>query len=125
MPDSPSAPLEDMPRSVREAAKIVLDRKAADVLVLDLRGISSSIDAFLIASGNSDIHVRAIAEHLLETLKERGLRAGHVEGLEGGRWVLIDYFEFVAHIFHPSVRDFYRLEELWGDAHRTVFQAEE
>jgi len=94
------------------------ERKAVDGLVLDLRGLTDATDAFLIASGTSDTHVRAIAEHVLETLRLRGSRAHHVEGMAAGRWVLLDFVDFVVHIFHPVMREFYLLERLWGDAPR-------
>ena len=109
---------QELPDEVARAAELALDRKARDVVVLDLRGISTATDWFLIASGSSDIHVRAIAEHMIEELKKEKVRPGHVEGLEGGRWVLVDYIDFVVHVFHPSARDFYQIETLWGDAPR-------
>jgi len=108
----------ELPDRVERAAELAMERKAADVVALDLRGISSATDLFLIGSGNSDIQVRAIAEHVIDELKKEGARPSHVEGMEGGRWVLIDYFDFVVHVFHPQARDFYQLEALWGDAPR-------
>lgn len=86
--------------------------------MLDLRGISSATDWFVVASGTSDVHVKAIAERVLEGLEEVGEAANHVEGLPGGRWVLLDYIDFVVHVFHPQARVFYQLENLWGDAPR-------
>lgn len=106
----------DFPEEVALAVDGALDRKARDVLCLDLRGLSSATDYFLVMTGTSDLHVRAIAENLMQHLKESGSKPDHVEGLQGGRWVLIDYIDFVAHIFHPAARDFYQLERLWGDA---------
>lgn len=106
----------DIPTEIGRAADLILDRKGRDLMLLDLRGISSATDYFLIATGTSDLHVQAIAEHVIDELKKEGVRPGHVEGLNGGRWVLIDYFDFVVHIFHPAARDFYQLERLWGDA---------
>ena len=85
-------------------------------LVLDLRQISDAVDFFVIVSGTSDTHVRAIAEHVIETLQAEGMRPYHVEGLSQGRWVLVDYVDFVVHVFHPTLRSFYQLEGLWGDA---------
>ncbi|MXV96068.1 MAG: ribosome silencing factor [Gemmatimonadetes bacterium] len=105
-----------MPSEVRKAADYALDRKAVDVTVLDLRDLSSATDFFVIATGRSDIHVRAIAEHILDSARGDGNRPEHIEGLDEGRWVLLDYIDHVVHVFHPSVRDFYRLEALWGDA---------
>ncbi|HWV35366.1 MAG TPA: ribosome silencing factor [Thermomicrobiales bacterium] len=104
------------PEELAHAAACALERKARDVVVLDLRSISSATDYFLLASGTSDLHVRAIAEHVIEELQKAGIRPSHVEGLRVGRWVLIDYIDFVVHIFHPAARDFYQLERLWGDA---------
>ena len=101
---------------VVRAADLALDKKAEDVLALDLRGISSATDFFLLATGNSDIQVRAIAEHILEGLADEGMRPLHTEGLDRARWVLLDFVDFVVHVFHPAARDFYQLELLWGDA---------
>lgn len=106
----------DLPREVQRAAELMFDRKATDVTLLDLRGLSTATDFFLIASGRSDTQVTAIAEHLVEEMGREGIRAGSVEGIRGGRWVLVDYFDFVVHVFHPDARDFYQLERLWGDA---------
>jgi len=92
------------------------DRKAVDGVVLDLRKLSDATDFFVVVSGTSDTHVRAIAEHVVETLQERGVRAHHIEGLAGGRWVLLDFVDLVVHVFHPALREFYQLEGLWGDA---------
>jgi ribosome-associated protein len=98
--------------------ELARERKAHDVSVLDLRGISTATDYFVVASGRSDVQVKAIADHVAETMKHEGVRAGHVEGLTGGRWVLLDYIDFVLHVFHPQARAFYQLENLWGDAPR-------
>ena len=67
-------------------------------------------------TGNSDTHVKSIADHIIEEMKKSGTAADHIEGLRAGRWVLIDYIDFVVHVFHPAARDFYQLERLWGDA---------
>ncbi len=106
----------EVPSPVRRAVRHALERKAEDVVVLDLRHISSATDFFVIATGRSDIQVRAIADHILDSARDRGNRPEHVEGLKEGRWVLLDYIDYVVHVFHPAVRDFYRLEALWGDA---------
>ena len=90
------------------------DRKAQQVVVLDLRGLSEATDYFVIASGTSDAHVRGMADHLLSLGGEN--KPHHVEGLTQGRWVLLDYVDFVVHLFHPELRDFYQLERLWGEA---------
>jgi len=111
----------DPVRLVERVAELAHERKALDVVALDLRGISSAADFFLIASGNSDVQVRAIAEHIADELRKEGVRPGHVEGTSTGRWVLLDYIDVVVHVFHPEARDFYQLEELWGDAPRREF----
>jgi len=110
--------------SADRAAELALERKAVDVEALDLRGISSATDFFVIATGSSDVQVKAIAEHVIEELKKEDARPLHVEGLEGGRWVLIDYIDFVVHVFHPQAREFYQLEVLWGDAPRKTYDDE-
>jgi ribosome-associated protein len=101
---------------VKQAAELALDRKAEEVLALDLRGVSSATDFFVLATGNSDIQVRAIAEHVVDELAKAGLKPLHVEGLDRARWVLLDFVDFVVHVFHPQAREFYQLENLWGDA---------
>ncbi len=98
------------------AVEACAERKAVNGVVLDLRTLSDAADYFVVVSGTSDTHVRAIAEHVLETLHDRGLKAHHVEGLASGRWVLLDFVDLVVHVFHPSLREFYQLEGLWSDA---------
>lgn len=114
-------PLDELPSEVLQAAELALDRKAENVLALDLRGVSSATDFFVLATGNSDIQVRAIAEHVLEELSGRGIKPLHVEGLDRARWVLLDFVDFVVHVFHPQAREFYQLELLWGDAPAQAF----
>lgn len=100
----------------QRAAQVALDNKGQDVVLLDLRGVTDMTDFFLIASGTSDTHVRALGEHIMAELKKEGFPVHHVEGLEKGRWVLLDFVDFVVHIFHPTLRNFYQLERLWADA---------
>jgi ribosome-associated protein len=90
--------------------------KATDVVLLDLRGVSDMTDFFVIASGNSDTHVRSIAQHVRDELKKEGAPVNHEEGVTQGRWALLDYVDFVVHLFHPTLRQFYQLERLWSDA---------
>ena len=108
----------EFPSEIQRASELSLELKASDVVVLDLRGISTATDYFVIASGTSDVQVKAIAEHVRDELKKESVRPEHVEGLRGGRWVLMDYVDFVVHVFHPQAREFYQLERLWGDAPR-------
>ncbi len=111
----------EITEAVERAAELALERKAADVIALDLASISGATDYFLLASGGSDVQVKAIAENIVEQLKEKDIRPEHIEGLQGGRWVLIDYIDFVVHVFHEEARQFYQLEVLWGDAPRLEF----
>lgn len=111
-----AAPSPDSMTAARRVAQVLLDSKAQDVIVLDLRPVSDMTDYFIVASGTSDTHVRATAGHVVEALKADGLRVHSVEGMEQGRWVLLDYVDFVVHVFHPTLRAFYQLERLWGDA---------
>ena len=106
----------DLPDELARAADLAIDRKAGAPTVLDLRGLSGATDWFLVVTGNSDTHVKAIADHIIEEMKKNGSRPDHVEGLRAGRWVLIDNIDFVVHVFHPAARDFYQLGRLWGDA---------
>ncbi|HVZ48205.1 MAG TPA: ribosome silencing factor [Gemmatimonadaceae bacterium] len=100
----------------RLAARVCLDNKANDVVLLDLHGVTDMTDYFVIASGTSDTHVRSIAEHVVEALAAAGVKARAAEGTTHGRWVVLDFVDFVVHVFHPSLRNFYQLERLWGDA---------
>lgn len=105
----------DLPAEVDQAIDLLLDRKAEDVTLLDLRELDGATDFFLIATGRSDTHVSAIADNLVDEMKKHGSRPFGVEGMRSGRWVLIDYVDFVVHVFHPAAREFYQLERLWGD----------
>ena len=100
----------------RRAAQLVHDMKAQDVVLLDLKGVTDMSDYFLIATGTSDTHVRAIAQHVELEMKKAGAPAHHIEGAEQGRWALLDFVDVVVHVFHPTLRNFYQLERLWGDA---------
>ena len=100
----------------KQAVRICLDHKANDVVLLDLRGVSDMTDFFIVASGTSDTHVRSLGENLAAAMKKHGSPAYHVEGLAKGRWVLLDFVDFVVHVFHPTLREFYQLERLWSDA---------
>src|SRR5688572_30104678 len=113
----------EMTPVLERATALAADRKGVDMLVMDLRGISNATDFFLLVSGTSDMHARSIAEHIIEELKKEDVRPSHVEGLRTGRWVLIDYIDFVVHVFHPAAREFYQLERLWGDAPTLALEA--
>src|SRR5436309_4569081 len=113
---SQATPAREPASAAKLAAVLCQDMKANDVVLLNLQGVSDMTDFFVIASGTSDTHVRALGEHIHEGLKKDGTAPHHVEGMQQGRWVLLDYVDFVVHLFHPSLRDFYQLERLWSDA---------
>ena len=105
-------------------AEYALDKKAQDVVALDLRGVSAFTDGFLICSGTSDRQAKAIHDAIHFGLKkEHGLLPRRVEGVQESRWILMDYLDVIVHIFVPETRDFYRLEALWGDVPRRSFEA--
>ena len=106
------------------ATEAALDKKAQDLVVLDLRGISDVTDYFLIGHGTSDRQIVAIADAIERRLRERKVRPAHVEGRTRGDWILMDYFDFVVHLFREETREFYRLESLWGDAPRETIEAD-
>jgi ribosome-associated protein len=99
-------------------AQVGLAKKAEDVLVIDVRGLTSYADYFVIMSADSERQASAIADAIDEQLEAHGASKVGVEGHSGGRWVLIDYGDVVAHVFHPEARSFYDLEGLWADAPR-------
>lgn len=113
---SPATPAREPASPAMRAAGICQDMKANDVVLLNLQGVTDMTDYFVIASGTSDTHVRAIGEHLIAELRKEGVRVHHVEGVQQGRWVLLDFVDFVVHIFHPTLRSFYQIERLWSDA---------
>jgi ribosome-associated protein len=111
-------PISDLDTAarVREAVLAADDRKAVDLKVLHLEKISDFTDYFLICSGTSERQVQAIADAVQERMREERVRPLHVEGYNRAQWVLLDYGDFVVHIFQEEPRRFYSLERLWGDA---------
>jgi ribosome-associated protein len=108
------------PESLTQAAAAyAADKKAIDLVALDLRGVSGYTDYFVVCSGNTDRQAKAIHDAIHEGLKkDHGLLPRRVEGLSESRWVLMDYWDVVVHVFTPETRDYYRLEQLWGDVPR-------
>jgi len=100
----------------RMAGRLALEKKGFDVRILKLKTISSVCDYFVIASGDADVQVKAIADAVYNGLAEAGQKPLHREGVSEGNWVLLDYIDVVVHIFHEPTRRFYALEKLWGDA---------
>jgi len=100
------------------------DKKALDIVVLDLREIASFTDYFIITSGTNTRQVQAIADEVVEQLKKEGTRAARVEGYNTAEWVLVDYGDFIVHVFEDKARKFYDLERLWRDAQRVNLPAD-
>ncbi len=101
------------------------DKLAADPMALDLKGIASFTDCFIICSGSQRRQTQAICDAIVDGLAEKGERPGHVEGYALGDWILIDYSDLVVHVFTRETRDFYSLERLWGDAPRVALEGPE
>ena len=97
-------------------AHLAYDSKAEDIVVLDVRGISSFTDFFVIASGRSTRHVQAVAESIENELRSKRIKTSNAEGLQDGTWVLLDFDDVVVHIFYHEQREFYDLEGLWHEA---------
>lgn len=102
----------------RTCKKLALDKKGEDVVILDLRGLSTVTDCFVICHGTSRRHVQAIAENIRYGMRALRVPELHMEGFAEARWVVLDYFDAIVHIFDAETRETYRLEELWGDAER-------
>ena len=111
---------EPLDERVVTALRAASDKKALDLVVLDLRGVASFTDYFVIASGTNTRQVQAIADEMVARLKKQGTRAQRVEGYKTAEWVLVDYGDFIAQIFENKARQFYDLERLWREAPRVV-----
>jgi ribosome-associated protein len=104
----------DVARAVRAA----LDKKASDVVVLDLRSTPAFTDHFVLCSGQNPRQVKAIADAIEDAMRAAKVRPSHIEGYDRAEWILMDFFTFIVHVFSPQTREFYSLERLWGDAER-------
>jgi ribosome-associated protein len=107
-----------LPADVAAAIAAAEDKQARDLVVLDLRKAGGFTDFFIICSGTNARQIRAIADAVMEKLAGDGVKPAHVEGYDRSEWVLLDYFDFIVHIFAPETRVFYGLERLWGNAER-------
>ena len=107
-----------LPAQIDRAIAAAEDKQAVDLVVLDLRKAAGFTDFFLICSGTNPRQVRAIADAVTEALAGEGARPAHVEGYDRSEWILLDYFDFIVHVFAPETRVFYGLERLWGNADR-------
>jgi ribosome-associated protein len=112
-----------IPKGVAQSVAAAEEKKAQDIVVLDLRPAKAFTDFFVICTGANTRQVQAIADEISETLRKAGLKPSLVEGKSHAEWVLVDYFDFVVHVFTPSTREFYGLERLWGDAERVDLSA--
>jgi len=101
---------------VKKAVKLAWDKKGKDITVMDLRKLMNVTDYFILINGESDVHVKALANHIEKELRKEDIELWHREGFQHLRWVLMDYIDVVIHIFRPEVREFYSLEKLWADA---------
>ena len=119
---------DDLDLSLTPFVRAALGRKAMNLVLLDVRGLSSVADFFIICSGRSNRQVSAIADFIQTDLKKKGIRPLSVEGKKEGHWVLLDYGHVILHVFYEPLRDFYDLESLWIDAQRinidTLFKHE-
>ena len=115
---TPVADKKRLTGDVARAIRAALDKKASEVVLLDLRNTPAFTDFFVLCSGQSTRQVKAIADAVEEALKTAKVRPSHIEGYDRGEWVLMDYFTFIVHVFTPQTREFYSLERLWGDAER-------
>jgi ribosome-associated protein len=109
---------------VSRTAELALSKKAENVISMKLKGLTSTCDYFVIATGTSDVQVKAIADAIVDGLMDVGEKPWHVEGSEGKRWILLDYVDVVVHVFNEEARDYYQLERLWGDAPMTEYKDE-
>jgi ribosome-associated protein len=107
-----------LPKQIGAAVAAAEDKKAHDLVVLDLRKAAGFTDYFVICSGTSSRQIRAIADGVIEALAALDAKPAHVEGYERSDWILIDCFDFIVHVFAPETRLFYGLERLWGNAER-------
>ena len=107
-----------IPAQVVAAVRAAEDKKALDLVALDLRKAAGFTDYFIICTGANPRQIRAIADGVMEALAADGGKPAHIEGYERSEWVLIDYFDFIVHVFSPEARLFYGLERLWGNAEK-------
>jgi ribosome-associated protein len=117
-PETPAARDEGLDARIESALRAASDKKAHDLVVLDLRPIATFTDYFLIASGLNARQVQAVADEITERLKREGTRAERIEGYQTAEWVLVDYGDFIVHIFEDKARRFYDLERLWREGVR-------
>lgn len=102
----------------KRIADLMISKKAIDIVILDLKKLTSATDYFVICSADSDTQVKAIADSVQDGMETQGERVWHQEGYHALRWIVLDYVDVVVHVFHKEERSFYNLDRLWGDAKR-------
>ena len=122
-PRKRATPKRTISKDLMAAVAAAGDKKAEDMVVLDLTKASAFTDFFVICTGTNRRQVQAIADGVEEALSKRGIKPALREGYDRGDWILIDYFDFIVHVFMPVTREFYSLERLWGDAERIEVSA--
>lgn len=94
------------------------EKKAKNIAILNLQPLTLIADYFVILSCESEIQIKTVSEHIIDTLSQKGVNVEHVEGTPQSRWILLDYADVIIHIFHENLRDYYQLEKVWGDAEK-------
>ena len=115
-----ATPAGRVPPELAQAARAAHEKKATDVVVLDLRKVPAFTDFFFICTGQNARQVKAIADAIEMALAKEGQKPAHVEGYDRANWILLDYFTFIVHVFTPDARAFYDIERLWGSAERVA-----
>ncbi|MBS4016042.1 MAG: ribosome silencing factor [Candidatus Latescibacteria bacterium] len=108
-------------KKIEKIIELIFEKKGDEVLLLELKKRSPITDYFIICTAQSPLHAQAICQELETRLKKENIRPHHVEGYQNGQWVILDYWDFIVHIFLAEVRQFYGLERLWGDAPQTRY----
>ncbi|NQS98024.1 MAG: ribosome silencing factor [candidate division Zixibacteria bacterium] len=113
----------DSKQLTEKIVRLALEKRALDVVTLNVRQMTTVCDYFIIASGAVDVHLMAVADYILEGTASEGVRPLHIEGYDNLRWVLIDFTDVVVHLFLPEVRKFYSIERLWGEAEAKHYES--
>lgn len=121
-PTTEEAPVNESHVAAVEAAEALAEKKGLDIVLLDVGDLLKITEVFVIATGTSNVHARTLADFVEEKLQETGRRPLRDEGRKEGEWIVLDYGDFVVHLFQPEPREFYGLERLWGDADRLEWE---
>ncbi len=113
--------VKDARALAQEAASVLSEVKGKDITLLKLSEVSSFADYFVVVTGDTHVHMKALADRVRERMSKCGISIGRAEGRESKTWILLDYHDIIIHIFSPKAREFYALDQLWGDAHEIPF----